>query len=274
MTLYPLCGIIPPHILKAIHLHGDLQEKAFANHTLLLSEKIRTGRREILTPAQPVTIQKQRAIYDTKNSEILPGKLVRKELSPSVKDITVNESYDASGATYDLFKDIYLRNSIDGKGLTIVSTVHYSHKYDNAFWNGEQMVYGDGDGDLFGRFTKCIDITGHELTHGVVQYEANFAYQNQSGALHESYADIFGSLVKQRSLKQTADKADWLTAEYILIRVSRIMHFIWQQLKSEDSLMKRQELSGMKHSLVLLIIQLHLQIVPKLHGKWPENCMV
>jgi Zn-dependent metalloprotease len=97
--------------------------------------------------------------------------------------------------------------------------VHYQKGYDNAFWNGQQMVYGDGDEDLppaqrlFNRFTISIDIIGHELTHGVTQYEAKLAYLNQPGALNESMSDVFGVLVKQYQLGQTAAQADWLVGQ-------------------------------------------------------------
>jgi Zn-dependent metalloprotease len=72
------------------------------------------------------------------------------------------------------------------------------------------MVFGDGDGQIFGRFTQSLDVIGHELTHGVTQYEAGLDYQGQSGALNEHMSDVFGSLVKQFTLGQTAKKADWL----------------------------------------------------------------
>jgi Zn-dependent metalloprotease len=130
--------------------------------------------------------------------------------------VTVNEAYDGSGYTYDLFLDTYQRNSIDGNGMRLDSTVHYGRGYDNAFWNGKQMVYGDGDEDLpenqrlFNRFTIALDVIGHELSHGVTQYEAALAYQGQSGALNESMSDVFGVLVKQKSLNQTAQQADWI----------------------------------------------------------------
>jgi Zn-dependent metalloprotease len=88
--------------------------------------------------------------------------------------------------------------------------VHFGNKYDNAFWDGQRMVFGDGDGQLFNRFTISIDVIGHELTHGVTQDEAQLLYFFQSGALNESISDVFGSLVKQHTLNQTADKADWL----------------------------------------------------------------
>ena len=101
--------------------------------------------------------------------------------------------------------------------MNIIQTVHYGVDYNNAFWNGEQMVYGDGDGEIFTRFTTDIDIIAHELSHGVISSEANLNYVNQSGALNESFADIFGSMVKQYKLMQKAKDADWLVGKEVLI---------------------------------------------------------
>jgi Zn-dependent metalloprotease len=164
-------------------------------------------------------VGKQRNVYDAKQGSTLPGSLVRKEGDPAVSDPAVDEAYDGSGTTYDLYYDIYGRNSLDNNGLKLDSTVHYEKNYDNAFWNGQQMVYGDGDADLpaserlFNRFTIAIDVIGHELTHGVTQFAANLAYWMQPGALNESFSDVFGSLVKQYQLKQTASQADWLIGQ-------------------------------------------------------------
>jgi Zn-dependent metalloprotease len=94
--------------------------------------------------------------------------------------------------------------------------VHYSQDYDNAFWDGKQMVFGDGDGVLFRRFTGSLDIIAHELSHGVVEHTANLAYWEESGALNESFADVFGSLVKQRKLGHDAASADWLIGAELL----------------------------------------------------------
>ncbi|MGH6819945.1 MAG: M4 family metallopeptidase, partial [Methylocella sp.] len=99
---------------------------------------------------------------------------------------------------------------------TLVSSVHYGQKYDNAFWDGRQMVYGDGDGVIFQRFTAALDVIAHELTHGVTQFTAQLAYQDQSGALNESMSDAFGSMVKQWALGQTVDQADWLIGAAIM----------------------------------------------------------
>ena len=149
----------------------------------------------------------------------LPGVIVRQEGDPPSDDPAVNEAYDGAGETYDLFQEAYGRNSIDDQGLPLDSSVHYGQGYDNAFWNGQQMVYGDGDEDLpegerlFNRFTIAMEIIGHELTHGITQYEADLVYRDQPGALNESFSDVFGALMKQWALKQTADQASWLIGE-------------------------------------------------------------
>jgi len=156
---------------------------------------------------------KYRRVYTADNGSSLPGDLVLEEGQPLSTDVAVNEAYEGAGATYDLFWEIYQRNSLDGNGMRLDSTVHYQQSYDNAFWDGRQMVYGDGDGELFNRFTAALDVIGHELAHGVTQYTSNLNYSGQSGALNESYSDVFGSLVKQRRLGQTAADADWLVGQ-------------------------------------------------------------
>ena len=100
--------------------------------------------------------------------------------------------------------------SIDGRGGTVSITVHYGRDYDNAFWDGIQLVFGDGDGQIFERFTKPMDVMAHEFTHGVTQFTLGLAYQDQPGALNESISDVFASMTKQRVLGQTAGEADWL----------------------------------------------------------------
>jgi len=157
-----------------------------------------------------------RTIQDAKGIETRSGSVVRDEGAAAVKDPAVNEAYEGLGATYDLYWSAYKRDSIDNQGLRLMGVVHYGQKYDNAFWDGQEMVFGDGDGDLFNRFTISVDVIGHELTHGVTEYVAGLTYMNQSGALNESISDVFGSLVKQFQLKQTAAKADWLIGAGLL----------------------------------------------------------
>ncbi|MBD2461795.1 peptidase M4 family protein [Oscillatoria sp. FACHB-1407] len=207
----PICCILPPHITESIARHGNERQRDWAFQTLITSEQFRGRRQAVgtLTFAVPAG-EKRRTVFNARNEFDLPGTLVRGEGDPATGDAAVDEAYDGAGATYDLYAEVFERNSIDDRGLRLDSTVHYGVDYANAFWDGSQMVYGDGDGELFERFTRAIDVIGHELTHGVIQYEANLIYYGEPGALNESFADVFGSLVKQRSLNQTAEEADWI----------------------------------------------------------------
>ena len=129
----------------------------------------------------------------------------------------MDEAYDGLGDTYDFYQVMLQRNSIDDRGMPLNGTVHYGRKMDNAFWDGQRMNFGDGDGVLFHRFTISKDIIGHELTHGVTEAEAQLIYQGQPGALNESISDVFGSLVKQYvNGRQGADQADWLIGQGLL----------------------------------------------------------
>lgn len=210
-------GIIPPHILESIAKNGTEAARAMAQRTLSQDTQFRSHRMGKEKPAKTVkgagAARKNRLIYNANNSYTLPGSLARSEGQGSNGDVAIDEAYDGLGATFDLFNDEYGRNSIDDGGMDLIATVHYGNEYANAFWNGTQMVFGDGDGIYFNRFTIAIDIMGHELSHGVIGATAGLEYKNQSGALNESIADVFGSLVKQRSLGQTADQADWIIGE-------------------------------------------------------------
>lgn len=205
--------IVPQYILRAIARNGTKQQRMWALQTLAVDTTMRSVRDGPLVRPRGIRAiagQKTRSIYDAGSSQNLPGKLVRAEGSKASPDVTVNEAYDGLGATYDFYWQVFKRDSIDDKGLPLQASVHFGSKYNNAFWNGTQMVFGDGDGVYFNRFTIALDVIGHELTHGVTEVEAALDYNMQSGALNESVSDVFGSLVKQRALNQTADKADWL----------------------------------------------------------------
>jgi hypothetical protein len=154
-----------------------------------------------------------RVVHSADNTETLPGEVVRSDGDPPAGDLAVDESFDSSGQVLDLFQSQFGRRSIDGQGGTVSITVHYGRDYDNAFWDGTQLVFGDGDGQIFERFTKPMDVMAHEFSHGVTQFTIGLAYQDQPGALNESISDVFASMAKQRILGQTAVEADWLIAE-------------------------------------------------------------
>ena len=214
------CFIIPSKVLRKLaDAHtGDERQKLLDQ--IEHPAHIR-GQRSVTSLAGEIGAgTKRRTIYDGHHSTRLPGELVRSEDKVNTKpDVAVDEAFDGAGTTYDFFKTVLNRNSIDDRGLRLDSTVHYDVEFNNAFWNGRQMVYGDGDGKLFSGFTHALDVIAHELMHGITQYSVpggGLVYQDQSGALNESISDVFGSVVKQWKLKQSADKADWLIGEGIM----------------------------------------------------------
>ncbi|MFC0298195.1 M4 family metallopeptidase [Geobacillus jurassicus] len=136
--------------------------------------------------------------YDGRNRTTLPGSLwadIDNQFFASYDAAAVDAHYYA-GVVYDYYKNVHGRLSYDGNNAAIRSTVHYGRGYNNAFWNGSQMVYGDGDGQTFLPLSGGIDVVAHELTHAVTDYTAGLVYQNESGAINEAMSDIFGTLVE------------------------------------------------------------------------------
>lgn len=217
--------ILPPHILEHIAKNGDKAQRSFAVDTLSTDHTMRQFRSTqaaflqkrstapMPTAAVPAA---QISIYTATNTQTLPGTLVRGPGSGKSNDNSVDEAYDGLDETFIFYEQVLHRNSIDDAGMPLIGTVHFGSNYDNAFWNGQQMVFGDGDGTLFNRFTIALDVIGHELTHGVTEHTANLNYMGQPGALNESVSDVFGSLIKQYKGKQTASEADWLIGAGLL----------------------------------------------------------
>lgn len=205
---------LPPYLLERIASGGPSRLRECARHTLLADRRFRARAGAVpLPPGSAVRGEPLRYVHSAEHKQILPGRLVRREGEHDSGDLAVDEAYLGLGATYRLFWDIYARHSIDDDGMALLATVHYGQDYENAFWDGQQMVFGDGDGELFNRFTVALDIVAHELSHGVIQHEAALVYSGQSGALNESLCDVFGSLAKQYRLAQSVDQADWLVGK-------------------------------------------------------------
>jgi len=215
-----VCGIVPPYLLERLALlqSGRLAPAAHAAQvTLAHDATFRAASFPWTEPAStgPTAIPAAvtglvRTIGDAESAEVLPGRVVRREGDAPTGDPAADEAYEALGATYRLYFEVFARDSIDGAGLGLDATVHYGRDYDNAFWDGAQMVFGDGDGEVFQRFTRSVSVIGHELTHGVTQFTAGLEYQGQSGALNESISDVFGVLVEQYQAGQDVAQADWL----------------------------------------------------------------
>lgn len=139
---------------------------------------------------------RDRQTYDAENGQTLPGTLARAEGDGPTGDTDVDDAHDFAGETYDYYFATHARDSYDNAGAAIISTANYGVGFANAFWNGSQMVYGDG--------FAIDDVVAHELTHAVTENSANLIYEWQSGALNESFSDIFGAMV---------DREDWLIGE-------------------------------------------------------------
>jgi len=204
--------ITPPHILRKLLESKDKDIRQAALNTLLSTSRLR-GERSVRSSFAGIVPSGdgRRTIFDCQNGTDLSLAVVaRSEDGPPSSDDSPNRAFDGFGTTRDFYKQVLDRNSLDDRGMRLDGYVHNDRNFNNAFWDGNEMVFGDGDGVLFTDLTKSLDVIAHELTHGVTQFAAGLEYHNQSGALNESISDVFGSLVKQWSLKQSAENADWL----------------------------------------------------------------
>jgi Zn-dependent metalloprotease len=216
MNKYPCrCHFIPDVVFKEMQKEGIVVQQT-AKTTLDKSLKDFRQSIAVQNTAMMTIGNNERMVYDSQNTANNHVKLARKEGDPPTTDADVNAVYDNGGIVRDYFKTVLGWDSIDNNSLDLVSNVHFNAKYNNAFWDGQQMIFGDGDGANFMNFARALDVTAHELTHGVVQFTANLEYKGQSGALNEHFADVFGSAVKQYYLKQTEMTANWLIGESCL----------------------------------------------------------
>ena len=155
----PLHCFLPPYIIDRLVESGDAEIRRLGTEALASDAAARAVRSTLAMMPMMAAIpspsgNKNRLVYDMKNDApfpiVLPGKLIRSEgEQPVVGDEAVNEAYDHAGITYDFYKDVLGRNSLNDQGMSLISSVHYGRRYNNAFWDGKQMAYGDGDGRLF-----------------------------------------------------------------------------------------------------------------------------
>jgi Thermolysin metallopeptidase, alpha-helical domain/Thermolysin metallopeptidase, catalytic domain len=203
-------GAVPPAVLEAFARAGTPTQRASATRTL------ETMKRE--AESNVPFPNRRRTIRDAKGKEWaeLPGEVVRREGDEHTGDPAVDELYDGLGAFYKFFFEVFSRDSFDGRGAPLEGTVHYGEKFNNMIWSGTEVIVGDGDGELFTRLTAALELIAHEAAMGLVQTETRLRFANQAGALMSSIANVFGVLVKQYKLRQTAEEADWLLGVGIL----------------------------------------------------------
>jgi Zn-dependent metalloprotease len=209
--------ILPPHLLYRLLESDDSEVRQTALDTLLTTTRLRGERSVWASFAGAATPGNgRRTVFDCNNSRFLPfAELGRSEDGPESTDPAVNRAFDGLGITRDFYQQVFRRNSLNGRGMRLDGYVHFGVKYNNAFWDGRQMVFGDGDGRKFTDFTGSLSVIAHELAHAVTEFTAGLTYHDQPGALNESMSDVFGSLVEQWSLRQSAETANWLVGAEI-----------------------------------------------------------
>ena len=225
------CFIIPNDVLTK--LSHDKKLSAQLRKSLVDTAQISHELRELRTQAGKLTnVAAARSsglvtlaaapavtVYDCKHTQTLPGTPVPKPKTSS--DAAAKRAVNQTSKVAKFYQQVFNRNSIDDHGMTMMSSIHYGEKYNNAMWNGSQMVYGDGDGSIFVDFTKGNDVIGHELTHGVTQHSLQLAYSGDAGGLNESISDCFGSMFRQWEANQNVVKADWLIGRDIMGAASK-----------------------------------------------------
>jgi Zn-dependent metalloprotease len=217
---HPIRGVIPDYMLSRIAEHGgDSHEHASATLEVMSALAIHRGIRAAAAATQPAPPKKHRNVFDALHQLRLPGKLVMSEGKRRSSDVMVTEAYDGAGATWDFLESVFGWISVDGRGKRLDSTVHYGNGFCNAFWDGEQMIYGDGDGRIFNPFTRSLDVIAHEHGHGVIQYTAGLGYTGQTGAINEHLADVIGIMVRQWRYAQKAIDSLWIIGAELLNRL-------------------------------------------------------
>ncbi len=211
-----LCFIVPREVLTRLAQDRDVAEEVRKGllQTAEISNEIRDRRiRAAIAAAQagvPAELPPLPAVtvYDCRHAETLPG--IRVSAPESSSDQTAKRAFDEATRVAKFYKEAFNRDSIDNHGMTVMSSIHFGSKFNNAMWNGSQMVYGDGDDTIFVDFTRGNDVIGHELTHGLTQYTLQLNYSDEAGGLNESISDCFGSMFRQWENSQDVQAADWL----------------------------------------------------------------
>ena len=231
------CQFVPPHVLDHIALVRAREglEPSPAQRSAVVSAQIRRFRHNLVSgftgPAAevpgpegiveglqfPPPASASRLIYDDLNQWNFDVTFVRGEGDPAVAGQNANRAYDYLGQVRAYYQDVLGRNSIDNAGLNLIANVNFGVGFNNAFWDGVRMVFGNGDDVVFKDLTGDLDVPGHELTHGVTQYTAGLNYTpDQTGALNESFSDMMGSAIDAWANNRDADSHNWLIGEDIM----------------------------------------------------------
>jgi Zn-dependent metalloprotease len=225
----PLCQFVPPYVQEELEdqVEGPAGEKSQAE----LSDDARDSRAAALEEraeitelpttagaeaAPAATGTGRREIFDCENTTTLRKTPVRAEGEPATDDVDATYAYDHAGTVRTFLTEVLNRDSLDNRRFDLVLNVHYGTSYNNAFWDGKEMTFGDGDGVIFTGFARSLDVVAHELAHGVTQFISGLVYQDESGALNEHFSDVFGTAITQWANGESPEEADWLIGDEIM----------------------------------------------------------
>jgi vibriolysin len=194
------------YVVEASYVNEEGEQRDF------IYADARTG--DLVLRAPQIHRARNRATYNGNRTTTLPGTLVLSETGGSTTDSAISTAHANAATSYDYYMNVHGRDSFNNAGAQIKTTVHHDVNYNNAFWNGTQLVYGDGDGTQFYMLGNALDVGAHELSHAVTTYSANLTYSNESGALNEGTSDIMAAAVE--GWKDGAVSADtWKVGEDI-----------------------------------------------------------
>jgi len=227
-----ICCALPGNLLKHLaHKSAGVDREliqAQIEHSSMLRAQRAVQSRQ---PPAATKLGKQplhRQVFDAQGSTLLPGKLLRDEDDPPAHDGQANDAYENVGIALQFYKSVLGRESVDGRGMRIDTSVHYGERFANAMWTGKQLIVGDGDGHHVKGLARSLGIIAHEFSHGITQHlvEGGLGVvqlpnrpptlKGEAGALNESFSDVFGSMIKQWHAKQDVRQADWLLGEDVL----------------------------------------------------------
>jgi len=213
---------------EKLHLAWEVRVTGVQDEGMPLRNRVYVNARggEVVAVHPEIHSAINRRVHSANNGTSTPGTLRRAEGAAATGDAHIDMNYDMLGMTYNCYRTLFGRDSFDNAGAALISTVHYSTNYVNAYWDGTQMVYGDGNGTDSIELGKDADVTVHELTHAVTERESNLTYSGQSGGLNEAMSDTFAAVC------ESWVSGTWSTAAAIWM----IGEDVWTPATANDAL--------------------------------------
>ena len=211
------CGFMPPFVMEQLLDSANPEIRRTALNTIRADEKERTLRG---TPQRFGMLGRlrsrrgcRREIYDLEhgwNSTPAKGETpARTEKQGPTGIDDVDRAFDNAGIVYDFYKEELGRDSLDGDGYGLHARVRFGRGVINAYWDGYRMIYGAGDGHFFLSSTRSLSIAAHEMTHGVLNFTSNLAYEGETGAVNETFCDVMGLVISHWHAHRIGTNADW-----------------------------------------------------------------